>query len=360
VIWCLCVEGAMSDDNNVDISKVLAPLTLEQIKSLKKEELALLLFHEQKLRLQLQSFYNEAKSANVELQEKILLLEEQYVVLKNQFFARRSEKSEPQPKPSKNQRPKKKRKQKHQKPSERYPNVPLIKRDLELQAPPSCTLCNEKMTDSGMVESSEFLTIIPMQFAVIEQNRHKYRCSKCHGDIKTTPAPPRICPGSSYSDEMILDVALSKFCDLIPIERYVSMAARRGVEGLPPQSLIQLTHHLSDFVKPAYEGVYDDILKSRVLRADETPHRMLEGGGDKESWYLWGFSNTRNSYFEIHNTRSGAVCSDLLAKSCLRKADERCLLRLRQSGTSHQQTARERGQVPYPKLLLQRSLPPKV
>jgi len=226
----------MSDDNNVDISKVLAPLTLEQIKSLKKEELALLLFHEQKLRLQLQSFYNEAKSANVELQEKILLLEEQYVVLKNQFFARRSEKSEPQPKPSKNQRPKKKRKQKHQKPSERYPNVPLIKRDLELQAPPSCTLCNEKMTDSGMVESSEFLTIIPMQFAVIEQNRHKYRCSKCHGDIKTTPAPPRICPGSSYSDEMILDVALSKFCDLMPIERYVSMAARRGVEGLPPQS----------------------------------------------------------------------------------------------------------------------------
>jgi transposase len=118
---------------------------------------------------------------------------------------------------------------------------------------------------------------------------------------------------------MIVDVGLSKYCDLIPIERYVSMAARAGVQGLPPQSLIQLTHHLADFVKPAYGRVYDDILNSRVLRADETPHRMLEGGGDVESWYLWGFSNIRSSYFEIHNTRSGDVCSEVLAKSCCEK-----------------------------------------
>lgn len=311
-------DARMSETTNVDISRVLAPLSLEQIKSLNKEDMALLLFHEQKLRLQLQSFYHEAKAANVELQEKVLLLEEQYVVLKNQFFAKSSEKSEPQEKAN-NAKSKKKRKKKCQKPSERYPNIALIKRDLELQTPPTCTLCNETMTDSGMVESSEILTVIPMRFAVIEQNRHKYRCPKCHGDIKTTPTPPRICPGSSYSDEMILDVALSKFCDLIPIERYVSIAARKGVQGLPPQSLIQLTHHLSDFVKPAYGLVYDDILKSRVLLADETPHRMLEGGGDVESWYLWGFSNSKSSYFEIHNTRSGDVCSQLLAKSSCEK-----------------------------------------
>lgn len=309
----------MSDDfSNVDLSKVLLPLTLEQIKTLKKEDLALLLHHEQKIRLQLQGFYNEAVAANVELQEKKLFLEEQYVLLKNQFFAKSSERS-PQPKEPPKDRKRKNHKKKCQKPSERYPNIPLIKRDVELETPPTCTLCQSIMTDSAMVESSEFLTVIPMKFAVIEQNRHKYRCPTCHGDIKTTPAPPRICPGSSYSDEMIVDVALSKFCDLIPIERYVSIAARKGVVGLPPQSLIQLTHHLSDFVKPAYGLVYDDILKSRVLRADETPHRMLEGGGDKESWYLWGFSNTRSSYFEIHNTRSGDVCSNLLAKSCCEK-----------------------------------------
>jgi transposase len=171
------------------------------------------------------------------------------------------------------------------------------------------------MTDSGMVEMSEFLTVIPMTFAVIEQNRHKYRCAKCHGDVKTTPLPPRICPGSAYSDEMILDVSLTKYCDLIPIERYVSIAARKGVVGLPPQSLIELTHHLARFLKCIYDRIRSEILSSRVLHADETPHRMLEGGGNKKNWYLWGFSSPTSSYFEIHNTRSGDVAGNILSQS---------------------------------------------
>jgi transposase len=303
----------------VDISKVLLPLSVGQIKSLKKEELAVLLLGEQQLRMQFQTFYNEVLAANVELKEKKLLLEEQFVLFKNQFFARSSEKSLPPEEPNEHKKRKKKRKKKCQRPSERYPNVPLIKRDLELETPPNCTLCEAPMADSGMVESSEFLTVIPKNFAVIEQNRHKYRCSKCHGDIKTTPLPPRICPGSAYSDEMIMDVALSKYCDLIPIDRYVNMAARAGVMGLPPQSLIQLTHHLADFVKAIYYKIRDDILLSRVLHADETPHRMLEGGGDKENWYLWGFSNKQSSYFEIHDTRSGSVASELLKQSVCEK-----------------------------------------
>lgn len=308
----------MLEKDTVDIAKVLRPLSLEQIRTLKKEEMAVLLHQEQKIRLQLQSFYNEAVAANVELQEKKLLLEEQYVLLKNQFFAKSSEKS-PLPKSATDKKRKKKRKKRCQKPSERYPDIPLIKRDVTLQSPPHCGLCGCPMEDSGMVETSEFLTVIPGNFAVIEQNRHKYRCSRCHGDIKTTPLPPRILPGSSYSDEMIVDVALSKYCDLIPIERYVNMAARKGVLGLPPQSLIELTHHLADFVKAVYGKIRDDILSSRVLHADETPHRMLEGGGDKESWYLWGFSNKRASYFEIHDTRSGDVASELLIQSVCEK-----------------------------------------
>ena len=163
-------------DDNDEISIALAPLSMEQIKSLKKEDLALLLFHEQKLRLQLQTLYAEAQKANVELQEKKLLLESRFVLLKNKFFGKSSERSL-QPKPQSQREPKKnkKKKKKRQRPSERYPDLPLIERDLELETPPNCTLCQASMTDSGMVESCEFLTVIPANFAVIEQNRHKYR-----------------------------------------------------------------------------------------------------------------------------------------------------------------------------------------
>ena len=130
----------------------------------------------------------------------------------------------------------------------------------------------------------------------------------------TAPAPPRIKEGSAYSDEMAIDVAMTKYCDLVPIERYSKMAEREGIQGLPPQSLIESTHYLADYVRPAYDCLKQEILKSKVLHADETPHRMLEG--DKKSqWFLWGFSSERTSYFECHPTRSGDVASNLLTDS---------------------------------------------
>lgn len=158
------------------------------------------------------------------------------------------------------------------------------------------------------------LTVVPKQYFIVEQLRHKYRCEKCHGDIVTAPNPPRITPGGSYSDAMILDVAMSKYLDLIPINRYVRMAERSGVKDLPPQSLIETTHQLADFLKPTYELLREEIRSEKVLHADETPHRMLEGD-DKTNWQLWGFSSKKASYFEAHDTRSGDVASEFLKNS---------------------------------------------
>jgi len=68
---------------------------------------------------------------------------------------------------------------------------------------------------------------------------------------------------------------------------------------------------LADFLGPLYEKIKDEVCAASVLHADETPHRMLEGD-KKKSWYLWGFSANRSSYFELHNTRSGDVASGFL------------------------------------------------
>ena len=113
---------------------------------------------------------------------------------------------------------------------------------------------------------------------------------------------------------MIQDIVLSKYCDLIPIERYAKMASRSGLKDLPPHSLIDLTHKFADFAYSAYELIKTEVLKSRVLNADETPHKMLEGS-EKKSWYLWGFSTPHLSFFECHDTRSGDVASEILLNS---------------------------------------------
>lgn len=269
---------------------------------------------QQKVNEQMFKEVQRLKALKNELDETVLLIEDQFIVLKNKIFGKSSE-IEGRPE-SDDGKPKQKgpKRSKVQLPSERYPDATRIERHVEFKDLPSCRCCGEKLKDSGMTEDSEYMTVIPKQFLVIQQKRHKYRCEKCHGDIQTAPAPARIKDGSAYSDDMMLDVAMSKYCDLIPVQRYVAMAERSDVPDLPQQSLIETTHHVAEFTRPAYELLLKEVISETVLRADETPHRMLEG--DKNSnWFLWGFSSTKASYFEAHNTRSGDVAAAFLEKS---------------------------------------------
>lgn len=238
-----------------------------------------------------------------------LILAEQVDVLKNKIFGKSSERYK-KPKRDDDSDDKKDDKPRIKRPSERYPNIPVREEIIEMNPVPHCSCCGEIMHDSGMTEDSEQLTVIPKKYEVLLQKRKKYRC-ECEGSLTTAPAKPRIIEGSSYSDEMIVDIALSKYCDLIPIGRYAAMAARSGLVDLPANSLIETTHTVADFVSPVYTLIKEGALGARVLRADETPHRMLEGD-DKKSWYLWGFSTSVYCYLECRDTRSGDVASDML------------------------------------------------
>lgn len=288
------------------------PIPTEKFDLLTKEEMVILLKGEQDLRRQMQAYIKELEALKKELEQKSFLIADQLITIKHKLFGKSSERSAK--KFSSPESGNKNTKKKVQLPSERYPNLPLIERDITLDKDPSCGCCGHQMSDSGMTEDSEYLTVVPAQYYVVRQRRHKYRCEKCHGDIKTAPAPVRIKEGSSYSNEMMIDVALSKYCDLIPMERYAAIAGRLGVKGLPPQSLIESSHYLSDYVRAAYNKLKEEILRSLVLHADETPHPMLEGD-EKSTWYLWGFSTKWTSYFECHNTRSGDVASSILLQS---------------------------------------------
>lgn len=291
------------------------PIPADKISLIPHDDLVALFTAQQKIVESFRKDNNRLRQLNNELEQKSLYVEEQYITLKNKYFGKSSEKQPSKEDKRKHQAKNRKKKKKVQLPSERYSNAPLIEREVTLDNLPSCKCCGTEMKDSGMTENSEFVTVVPKQFIVIRQKRHKYRCGKCHGDVATAPAPPRIKSGSSYSDKMMIDVAMSKYCDLIPVERYAGMAEREGLLGLPPQSLIELTHYLADFAFGAYELLKEEIKSSKVLHADETTHRMLEDHNDKKKWYLWGFSTPRTCYFEVHDTRSGKVCSEILKES---------------------------------------------
>lgn len=297
----------------VDFSFIIEPIPRDKYPLLTREEAIRLLELQTQITEQIAKENRELRKLNEVVAKQRLLIDEQFVTLKSKFFGRSSERS-PTKKDDEKPRGAREKKVQVRLPSERYPNAPIIITEVELETLPNCQCCGDTMKDSGMVEESEFLSVIPKKYQVIRQRRHKYKCTNCQADIKTAPLLPRIKPGSSYSDDMIIDIAMSKYCDLIPVERYATMAAREGFKGLPPQSLIEATHNLAEYVKPAYSRLMDKILSSPILNADETTHRMLEG--DQSSrWYLWGFSTPSVCLFEAHNTRSGDVASAILKQS---------------------------------------------
>lgn len=293
---------------------IFKEVSVEKFDSLTREELIWFARAEQKFRIQFQKENEHLRAKYEELRQKTILVEDKYIVIKNNFFGKSSERSPKKEESSYGSSDNKSKKVKVQLPSLRYPDAPLIEREITLKELPSCSCCGAQMKDSGMTEDAEFLTVIPQQYLVIRQKRHKYDCPKCHGDLVTAPNPPKIKEGSGYSDEMMVDVAMSKYCDLVPIDRYTQIAGREGLKDLPPQSLIETTHYLADFTKGAYDKLKNEITQSSVLHADETPHRMLEGD-KKSNWYLWGFSTPKTSFFECHDTRSGDIASELLTQS---------------------------------------------
>ncbi len=304
------------------MENILRPIPEELLSQCSRKDLLVLLRGEQSIRQQMQAEVDRLKALQKLLEEELLEVEGQYVRVKAKIFGKSSEKTPveelmPEDPPiSAGEEAGKPKKPTTKKLSERYPNAQVLEKEIKLATPPSCRSCGKDMTESGMYEESEYLEVVPKRYRIIRQLRCKYRCS-CHGDIQTAPALPRITPRGSYSDGMIIDVAASKFCDLIPIERYCAMAAREGFEDLPSNSLIETTHQLADFVTPAVELIKNEVQSLEVLHADETPHRMLEGDA-KENWFLWGFSGKKSCYFECRDTRSGDVAGDFLKVSACR------------------------------------------
>lgn len=291
--------------------KLFDPVPVERYQLLSKDELIKLAKNYEKIINVINKDNDRLRALNDELDEKSLFIDEQFITIKNKLFGKSSERSGV----NKSSRSVDKDKQKRvQLPSARYPNAPLIERHIRLDNLPKCKCCGTEMPDSGMTEESEHLTKVPAQYYIVVQVRHKYACRKCHEDIVTAPGVPRITPGGAYSDELMIDTSVSKYCDLIPIERQAAMAGREGLKELPPQSLIEGTHQVADFVRDAYDKLKDEMLASLIWHADETPHRMLEGD-KKSNWFLWGFLADGTSYFECHDTRSGDVASALLGQS---------------------------------------------
>jgi len=202
----------------------------------------------------------------------------------------------------------------NKKPSLKHPDLEIKNEKISMPVVPNCPCCQAQMQESGLYSTSEKLDVTAPQYYITISHRVKYNCSKCHGSMVNTPPRPSIMNTSNFGDSFVIDAALAKYCDLIPMERYLQIAERNGLEGLAAHSLIGLTHHLANFLNSLYQKIKSEVKSTSILLADETPHKMLEGD-DTKNWYLWGFFSKTACILEAHDTRSGDVLFEFLKDS---------------------------------------------
>jgi len=252
-------------------------------------------------------------------QEEFLNIKDQLHVLKRKYYGRSSEKRPEKKDIEREAKRGRKRGKKVLLPSLRYPDLGLVEEEQDFAEghTPSCQHCEEPLQKMNETENSEVITVTQKMYHIIRRKRAKYRCTKCYSDIQTVPLEPRLKPGSSFSDQVAIDVAIAKYADHLPINRYVMQAERSGLRNLQPQTLIDQTHYLADALEPIYQNMKRSVQESEILQADETPWKMLEDH-DEKKWFLWGFCNPRNVFYEAQDGR-GSDKAERFLRDCQAK-----------------------------------------
>lgn len=190
-------------------------------------------------------------------------------------------------------------------------DIPRERRVLEPENT-ACTCCNEPMKKIGE-ETSEQLDYQPATLKVIETVRPKYACPKCKDNVACAKPPKTAIPKSKATAATLAHVAVSKYVDHLPLVRQAAMLARQGVY-VSKQTLCGWIQQISDLLAPVEQVLWDSVLASHVLMADETTVK-LQWPKQCKTAYLWGYLGDRGEVvFDFSTTRAAEAPLAALSK----------------------------------------------
>jgi transposase len=191
------------------------------------------------------------------------------------------------------------------------PKLPVVEQVHELaEADRVCKACGGALTEMvGQTEDAEEVTVVERHFVLVKQQRKKYRCS-CNGCIETAPAPPKVIPGSRYSPEFAVEVAVSKYLDHLPLERQVRIMGREGLI-IDSQTLWDQIEGLARILQPTYDALRSRVLEAGVVFADET-HWKLMGKAQTARWWVWAAACSDAVVYRILDSRATEAAAKVL------------------------------------------------
>jgi transposase len=186
-----------------------------------------------------------------------------------------------------------------------------------------CPCCGKERPRIGE-DRSEEVEIIPARAVVTVHVRPKYGPCPCD-DFETQSAkavvqaspPPKILPGSLFSNRSIAFFLVGKYADALPFYRQEKMLARLGLE-LSRGTMARIAIKVGSALDPILELMQRDIRQSAVVRMDETPVQVLKESGrppgsESRMWVAMGYREGRPIFlFSYNQSRSGKVAEAIL------------------------------------------------
>ncbi len=177
------------------------------------------------------------------------------------------------------------------------------------QVCPNCGGGLHEMEDQ--YEESDEIDVLPLRFVTKRHKRKKYAC-RCGSCIETALGPDKLCPGGRYSVSFAIYVAISKYCDHLPLERQVRMMAREGLV-VTSQTLWDQIEQLAWLLESVMPRLHTHVLSHSVVGADETTWELFgKKPGQGKSWYVWVLRVETAVYYAIREGRGFKTAEALL------------------------------------------------
>ena len=177
-------------------------------------------------------------------------------------------------------------------------NLPKIHKTIDLpEADKVCPKSGEPLKIIGE-EVSKQLDIEPMKAVVIVTHRLKYgcNCNACKTGLeaptmKTAPVEPQTIPKSMAAPGLLAFIAVSKYADALPLARQEGIFKRYGID-LVRTTMASWMIALGALIVPLINLIREELVKGRVIQADETRIQVHKGTGKGPTAenYMWAFS----------------------------------------------------------------------
>lgn len=173
-----------------------------------------------------------------------------------------------------------------------------------------CGQCDKETTVIGY-EETEVLDVRPAEYFVSVIKREKRACTSCVTQgVATATVPVRIAPKSIFSDEVIIEFVVSKYCDAAPLYRQRAILWRDLGIDVPLTTINDAVLRVGELLVPVVDLMKRDLLTGGYIQADETfvGVQTPDKKGENHRAYFWQYSSPgKGVVFDFEMTRSGEV-----------------------------------------------------